>query len=364
MPPAIAPEAPAQDSVKTRQDYYSTLLSAASTISLDVQAGPVDVNLTIPIFPMSTFELLQLGLIAGSLGAQLIEGYLHFGGVIAHLLPEVSVSAGPPSVQTGGAHVGDSIQAMAAFMGTLASILSTGSSAAATMAGFERRAEEWDFQKRLATKELEQIGKQMDAAQIRVDIAGLELENQQTQIDNATAVEDFLREKFTTEDLYSWMVTQVSTVYFQCYQLAYETAKKAEKAFRFERGLADSSYIQFGYWDSLKQGLLSGERMYLDLRRMEMAYLDLNSREYEISKNISLVLLDPLALIALKETGHCIVGLPEAFFDMDYPGHYMRRIKSVSLTIPCVTGPYTSVNCTLTLLQSKIRTDSVASSLT
>jgi hypothetical protein len=49
---------------------------------------------------------------------------------------------------------------------------------------------------------------------------------------------------------------------------------------------------------------------------------------------------------------------------MDYPGHYFRRIKSVSLTIPCVTGPYTSVNCTLTLLNSKIRVDNMASSKT
>jgi hypothetical protein len=33
----------------------------------------------------------------------------------------------------------------------------------------------------------------------------------------------------------------------------------------------------------------------------------------------------------------------------------MRRIKSVSLTVPCVTGPYTNVDCTLTLLASAIR---------
>ena len=40
---------------------------------------------------------------------------------------------------------------------------------------------------------------------------------------------------------------------------------------------------------------------------------------------------------------------------MDGPGHYFRRIKSVAVTIPCVTGPYASVNCTLTLLKSSIR---------
>ena len=49
--------------------------------------------------------------------------------------------------------------------------------------------------------------------------------------------------------------------------------------------------------------------------------------------------------------------MPEAVFDLDYPGQYMRRIKSVQLTLPCVTGPYTSVNCKLTLLDNKWRKD-------
>jgi hypothetical protein len=93
---------------------------------------------------------------------------------------------------------------------------------------------------------------------------------------------------------------------------------------------------------------------------MEMAYLDQNRREYEITRNVSLLLHDPEALIALRETGSCYVELPETLFDMDYPGHYMRRIKSVSLSIPCVTGPYTSINATLTLLANTIRVDSKA----
>jgi hypothetical protein len=96
---------------------------------------------------------------------------------------------------------------------------------------------------------------------------------------------------------------------------------------------------------------------------MELAYLETDVREYEITKAISLVLFDPWALINLKTTGWCIISLPEAFFNQDYPSHYFRRIKTLSLTIPCVTGPYTSVNCTLTLVNSKIRIDSIASSL-
>jgi hypothetical protein len=101
--------------------------------------------------------------------------------------------------------------------------------------------------------------------------------------------------------------------------------------------------------------LLAGERLALDLKRLEMAYLDQNQREYEIVKHISLRLHNPLALIALKETGRCSVTLPEELFDRDYPGHYMRRIKNVTLTLPAVTGPYTNLNCTLTLRANQIR---------
>src|SRR5262249_20100607 len=131
------------------------------------------------------------------------------------------------------------------------------------------------------------------------------------------------------------------------------------RTFRFERGLTDSNFIQFGYWDSLRKGLQSGERLYLALKQMEQAYIDQNKREYEITKNVSLIRHDPLALIALKQTGKCEVLLPEAVFDADYPGHFVRRFKSVGLTIPCVVGPYTSINCTLTLLSNKTRISSL-----
>src|SRR5262249_30597031 len=85
-----------------------------------------------------------------------------------------------------------------------------------------------------------------------------------------------------------------------------------------------------------------------------------NKREYEITKSVSLAILDPSALVSLQQSGSCFVELPEALFDLDFPGHYMRRLKTVSLTIPCVAGPYTSVNCKLTLLGNRVRKDSRA----
>src|SRR5262249_3592345 len=38
-------------------------------------------------------------------------------------------------------------------------------------------------------------------------------------------------------------------------------------------------------------------------------------------------------------------------------GHYMRRIKSVAVTIPCITGPYVGVNCRVTMLKNAVRKD-------
>ena len=154
------------------------------------------------------------------------------------------------------------------------------------------------------------------------------------------------------------MKREVRGLYGQVFQFAFDIAKKAERALQHELGDPSLSYLQFGYLAG-KEGLLAGEKLYLDVKRMEMAYLELNRREYELTKHVSLLQVDPLALIELRATGRCTVRLPEELFDMDGPGHYFRRIKSVAVSIPCITGPYAGVNCTLTLLKSSVRTTPV-----
>jgi hypothetical protein len=48
--------------------------------------------------------------------------------------------------------------------------------------------------------------------------------------------------------------------------------------------------------------------------------------------------------------------VPEWLYDRDCPqGHFLRRIKTVAISVPSVVGPYTSLNCTLTLVSSSIR---------
>jgi len=271
----------------------------------------------------------------------------------------ISGFGGSPVISTsfGGLNFAAQASAVARYFSNIASQRSATASLSSTLGQWDRRAQEWAFQLQSVSDEIVEINAQIAAAEFRVAIAQDDQSNFDLQIQNAQAVESYLSSKYTNAQLYGWMTNQISNLYLQSYKMAYDLATRAEAGYRFERGLATSNYIQFGYWDSLKKGLLAGEGLYADLKRLEIAYLETDVREYEISKSISLILFDPWALINLKETGQCVVNLPEAFFDMDYPGHYFRRIKTVSLTIPCVTGPYTNVNCTLTLQNSKIRVD-------
>ncbi|MEW7277469.1 neuraminidase-like domain-containing protein [Aquimarina sp. 2201CG1-2-11] len=309
---------------------------------------------------------------AGEIAATVLNGLSivsHTIGTIADVLagvmfiiPNFKVGAsgfgGSPhfTAETGGESAGNAAERGANGLYNVATILDKSASMASTIASYQRREEEWDFQKDLADQELIQIEEQIKVSELRITVAEKELDNQKLQIKHSEEVDDYMKSKYTNKELYQWMVGEVSQVYFKSYKQAYDLAKKAERCYRFELGVQDSDFIKFGYWDSLKKGLLSGDRLQYDLRKLESVYMDQNKRELELTKHISLRLLDPLALVKLRETGKCFFTLPEELFDLDFPGHYFRRIKSVSISIPCVAGPYTTISASLRILKNHIRT--------
>jgi hypothetical protein len=279
---------------------------------------------------------------------------------IMHAIPNFTIPV-PTPWTFGGSNLGSATQAVARSNQIVAGNRTFSSTNAGRKASFLRQLQDRVQQANVAGYEIKNIDKQMLTQQIRINIANQEITNQQKQIDNAKEVEEFLSSKYTNQELYTWMMGQIQTLYHQAYTLAYDLAKRAERAFQFERGLTTSNFIQYGYWDAGYDGLLAGERLYIGLKQLEAAYQEKRGYDFEVSKPISLRQINPLALIDLKEKGMCEFALPEVLFDMDYSGHYMRRIKSVALTIPCVVGPYTSVNCTLRLLEHKFRTSAIVS---
>jgi 5-hydroxyisourate hydrolase-like protein (transthyretin family) len=324
-----------QQTVQARQAYYA---SREAMSALEKQSLALGGKAT--------------GFQAGAQATGALAGLLH-------LIPDLDIGAlvvmPHYKLRFGGSNIGPAVRAASDVLGMFASIAQYGASLTSTLAGYQRRKDDWEFQAAQAQAELRQLDTQMAAAELRVAMAKHELGQHDRQVEHSEEVETFLRSKFTGTELYDWMVGQVSGLYFQSYKLAHDMARRAEKALQRELGRDDLVFIEPVYWDGLRKGLLAGERLSLDLRRIEVAQLELDRRELELTKRVSLRLLDPAALLELRETGTCTFSVPEVAFDLDHPGHYFRRIKTVSLSIPAVAGPQVSMGATLTLLEHSTR---------
>lgn len=322
---------------KFRQNYFKSLKKINKGESAEI-------NLTISSMVLRAVAQ-SMQLIAAT-GQQIPQGYAGIMGAFPILMTEYGGNqiSGTASILSGSLDIG-------------AGIISTSANLAGLKARYDRRQEEWTFQAATAEREIKQIEKQKLANEIRLAIAQKDLENHKLQIENSEVSYAYMQDKFTNEQLYAWMSGELSKFYFQAYQTAYDFAKQAEKCMQFELnvGGSDVDFLKPDNWNSLYKGLLSGDKLYNQIRQMELAYIENNKREYEITKHISLAMLNPNALLDLRNEGKCDFDVPEILFDLDFPGHYFRRIKSVSLTIPAVTGPYTNINCKLTQTGHKIR---------
>lgn len=293
------------------------------------------------------------------------------GNIISSVLtfiPEFNLNlhfwgCGGSSKIFGGSKLSDATKIASEILQTISAWEQDQAGLASRAATYQRRADDWLLQYNLAAHELMQNGRQILTSLISEQIARHEYENIQKQIENSQEIDQFLHDKFTNEELYLWMQGEISRLYYEYYRFAFDTARKAERTMKQELmrpELDAQDFVKFNYWDGGRKGLLSGEALHLDVKKMEMAYLDNNKRELELTRHVSLRQLDPIALLSLKMTGRCQVNIPEWLFDRDCPGHYGRRIKNVALSIPSVVGPYTSVHCTLSLLKSSVRKSPIA----
>ena len=273
-------------------------------------------------------------------------------GVAQSVTAGVPQAGSPFSLNWGGIQLSNIAGGLSGAFGAQAGFYNFLANLSSILGGHERRSEDWTLQKQLATFDVEQTNLQIKAAELQIKIANKEIQIQKKLIRQNESIDDFMQSKFTSKELYQWMTGKLATVYFQTYKLALDYAKAAQKAFQYELGIleADVNYIKGAYWDSLKKGLLSGETLMFDLDRLEKAYTDKNGRRFELTKTVSLFGIDPIQLVKLKTEHACEFSLTHKLYDEDFPGHYCRQIKSVSITFPAVVGPYQSINATLTQL--------------
>jgi hypothetical protein len=331
-----------KETAQANYQYYKGLL----------QAGLITPEVAYQDLTITSTVLRAAGNISEGIGGAMSATGNYFDGIAGF--------GGSPLFYTQlpiGSPLAGMFTAIARVMNALAEVAGSTAGLELTEGGWQRRSDEWLHQEQVLGIEIEQIDLQILASQRRRDQALHELNIQQRQREDATELQNFLRDKFTSQDLYLYLQKETAALHRRAYDLAFDIARKAERAFNFERGHTHRHFLPTQCWDNLHEGLTAGERLEIAVRAMEKAYLDENLREYELTKHFSLRLHFPLEFLRLKATGRCEIQIPEWMFDLDYPGMYMRRIKNVRLTLPCVTGPYTGVHCRLTLLTSRTRID-------
>jgi len=297
-------------------------------------------------------EITQVVMIGVATAFSTISTILKTAAAIGYAVPQ----AGSPFAMTyGGQQIGANLQTASGALDVAAAIASYTAQSMGLSSSFIRREQDWDLQVTLAEHDVKQFDAQLAGNSISKTIAERELLILQTQIAQNRQVEDFYRRRFTNEALYNWMAGQISATYYQSYQLAFDLARLAQRAYQFEFATS-TDFLTFNYWDSLHKGLLAGDGLMLTLNQMEKTFTQNATRSLEIQRVISLRQLDPLAFLTFLRTGECVFELTERLFDSDYPGQYRRRIKTLSVTMPAVVGPYQNIKAVLTQVGNQIVT--------
>ncbi|NWB86248.1 Ig-like domain-containing protein [Pseudomonas gingeri] len=236
---------------------------------------------------------------------------------------------------------------------------------------YRRRREEWDFMIEQAKAEIAVIDKQIDAQRIVIASANTGLRQAEKAREQAQIYYDFLKHRAAGPGLYQWLLSQMSTLYFQAYDAVLSMCLATESGWQYELGDHDTRFIPHDAWADNRQGLNAGEALKLGLLRMESAFLNRHERRLELTKTISLKALlkdyDPNAgrhgatpmatgwdavLDQLRDHGEIPFKLNSSLFDKDYPGHYLRQLVGVSLSFPVVLGRYQDIHATLVQTRS------------
>lgn len=247
-------------------------------------------------------------------------------------------------------------------------------------AQYRRRHQEWTLARDQAKLEIVQLDTQLALEAERETASLLLLRQAQTSLTQAKTTYNFLSKRFTNSQMYQWFTLQLSGFYYQVYDATLSLCQFTELCWRYEMvDYSTQPFFQPQAWNSTYRGLGPGEGMKLNLLKMKSAYLLGNERELEIRKTVSLRQLktkdkattslnkpwndvpavDSRPAVSgfksdLVNNGAIEFELTQALFDDDYPGHCLRRIKRISISLPAILGPYEDIRAVLTQTSSEV----------
>lgn len=315
---------------------------------------------------ISTNETSAMALASASRVLNGVQAGMMTGGYVASLAPNVF------GLANGGMEYKGALFAVAAGVEGTSMALGVTADIMREKEGYRRRREDWELQVKVAQKELNILEKQLEAQQHATQAAANALEQSRKALAHAQHLYGFYQNKNTNLSLYQWLRTQLNTVYSALYDVTVTLCNHAEACWQFETGNYGKRIVRTPLWRADRYGLNAGAELRLDLLRLESEVLQHHEHHLQVRKTVSLRELISLGLVfdkggapvatwellqeQLAKEGEAAFTLAETLFNRDYPGHYLRRLHSIAVTLPALLGPYQHIRATLTQTQSRLLT--------
>ena len=280
---------------------------------------------------------------------------------VAYKIPDLGIGAimnglgGPSfdSISLGGTKIAENLVSAAEGYASQFAQKQVGAALKKVLGEQNRVEQSWEMQKTAKANQIKNVQKKKTTAEIKIDYAKKQLENYEREIELKDEMYEHLSEKYTNKDLYTWLKKETGKVYKTLFQLAAKVARKAEKCYHFEIGDTDmdaksaKTFIKGSgvYWDGLHSGLLAGEKLLADLHAMEVAYLENDKHEIEITRPVSLTdvflptdddsMVSAMSLVSAeaKEVSNFKFTIGSEHIGGDFFGYYFRRIRDVRIQV-------------------------------
>lgn len=234
-----------------------------------------------------------------------------------------------------------------------------------SQAEFERRQQGWQAGLDDAIRDRQMGEAQIQISEARLRGAQVEQVIADLQTSYATdAVTLLTTRSVANQALYEWMASVLEGIYRFFLQQATTMARLAELQLAFERQETSSEFVKRDYWtanragvtsdvtsipngsDALK-GLTGAARLLRDIYQLDQFAFTRNKRKEVLTERISLARLDPVAFEQLRTTGRMVFDTPMEQFDSRSPGHYLRLIRRVRMTVVALVSPTDGIRATL-----------------
>ena len=215
-------------------------------------------------------------------------------------------------------------------------------------AELERRKKEWLLEDEEADAEVVEVEKEEVVNEIKTQQVEKKHQSIEREVLRSEQMYDVLSEKFTNDELYNWLEKELGAVYRQYVKLLNDVALMAEKAYHFEidgeTGMSHE-FISKTYWDGLRKGLLAPERILLDLRRMEKAYIENDEQKIEVTRPIVVIPIlsnvdlstGNVSITSIEENSSdvvdCRFDINPLFFASDFENLSGKVVRDVKLQI-------------------------------